>query len=307
MTGALLAVSDLHLGHSGNRAVVEEIEPTSPDDWLIVAGDVGEKIRDIRWALSHLRSRFERVIWVPGNHELWTVANDDVQLRGESRYQYLVEMCRDIDVVTPEDEYPIWPGCLEDHDCEARPMMVAPLFTLYDYSFLPRGAKDRAEGLAAAERANAVATDEHLLKTEPYRDAADWCDARIDYTGRRLAAVRPDMPLILVNHFPLRREPTRVLLRSEFALWCGTERTACWHREYNVACVVYGHLHIRRTDYFDGVRFEEVSLGYPREWKYAGPPDPLLTQIIPRPHEGVTRGGRGRAVRLRTRREGSRP
>ena len=29
--------------------------------------------------------------------------------------------------------------------------------------------------------------------------------------------------------------------------------------------VVYGHLHIPRTTWHDGVRFEEVSLGYPRE------------------------------------------
>jgi hypothetical protein len=29
--------------------------------------------------------------------------------------------------------------------------------------------------------------------------------------------------------------------------------------------VVYGHLHIPRTIVHDDVRFEEVSLGYPRE------------------------------------------
>ena len=30
---------------------------------------------------------------------------------------------------------------------------------------------------------------------------------------------------------------------------------------------MYGHLHIPRTTSYDGVRFEEVSVGYPREWK----------------------------------------
>jgi hypothetical protein len=48
--------------------------------------------------------------------------------------------------------------------------------------------------------------------------------------------------------------------------WCGTARTADWHKRFNAAVVVYGHLHIPRTTYHDGVRFEEVSLGYPREW-----------------------------------------
>ncbi len=34
----------------GNRPITEEIYPESPDDWLIVAGDVSEKADDIRWA-----------------------------------------------------------------------------------------------------------------------------------------------------------------------------------------------------------------------------------------------------------------
>ena len=46
-----------------------------------------------------------------------------------------------------------------------------------------------------------------------------------------------------------------------FSLWCGSERTADWHLRYNAACCVYGHLHIPRTTYYDGVRFEEVSVG----------------------------------------------
>jgi hypothetical protein len=33
--------------------------------------------------------------------------------------------------------------------------------------------------------------------------------------------------------------------------------------------VVTGHLHTRRTDIVDGTRFEEVSLGYPRQWDHS--------------------------------------
>ena len=51
----------------------------------------------------------------------------------------------------------------------------------------------------------------------------------------------------------------------EFAQWCGTERTADWHVRYRAVAVVYGHLHIPRTTWYDGVPFREVSLGYPRE------------------------------------------
>jgi hypothetical protein len=48
--------------------------------------------------------------------------------------------------------------------------------------------------------------------------------------------------------------------------------------------VVYGHLHIPRVTWHDGVRFEEVSLGYPRE-RLRRPPrgGGLLRQILPIP------------------------
>ena len=45
-----------------------------------------------------------------------------------------------------------------------------------------------------------------------------------------------------------------------------TTRTADWHTRFRAEVAVYGHLHIPRTTHYDGVRFEEVSLGYPREW-----------------------------------------
>ena len=38
-SGSLLAVSDLHVTHSKNRAILEWLWPESDEDWLIVAGD----------------------------------------------------------------------------------------------------------------------------------------------------------------------------------------------------------------------------------------------------------------------------
>ena len=40
VTAKLWAISDIHVGHRGNRPVTEDLYPESPDDWLIVAGDV---------------------------------------------------------------------------------------------------------------------------------------------------------------------------------------------------------------------------------------------------------------------------
>ena len=76
-----------------------------------------------------------------------------------------------------------------------------------------------------------------------------------------------------------------MLRYPEFAMWCGTELTEDWHLRFPAAAAVYGHLHIPLTLEFDGVRFEEVSLGYPREWRRRGdaPPYPVRRILPGRP------------------------
>jgi 3',5'-cyclic AMP phosphodiesterase CpdA len=276
VTGRLLAISDLHVSYQENREIVDRLEPTHDDDWLIVAGDVGERMADIEWALELLAGRFAKVVWAPGNHELWTVPRDPVTLRGAHRYQHLVELCRSLGVVTPEDPYPVWSG-------PGGPVVVAPLFLLYDYSFRPAGTATKQDALDRAYQAGVVCTDELLLHPDPYASLDEWCAARVAETDRRLSAVDPRLPLVLVNHHSLVREPTMVLRYPEFALWCGSVHTADWHVRYRATAVVYGHLHIPRIIVEDGVRFVESSLGYPREWKPR--PErgfPSVDEILPR-------------------------
>jgi 3',5'-cyclic AMP phosphodiesterase CpdA len=271
----LLAVSDLHVAFPENREVVANLRPESAGDWLLVAGDVGEIMADIEWALRTLSERFAVVVWVPGNHELWTHRRDPVRLRGEARYRHLVELCRSLGVVTPEDPYPVWDGA-------GGPVTIAPLFLLYDYTFLPAGAT-KAAALAWAYEKGVVCADEVMLHPDPYPSREAWCRARLEATERRLEVLAPDRGTILVNHFPLVRDPTRVLRHPEFAQWCGTTATAGWHVRFGAAAVVYGHLHIPRTTWHEGVRFEEVSYGYPREWQLRGSAPGPPRQILPAP------------------------
>jgi 3',5'-cyclic AMP phosphodiesterase CpdA len=256
----LLAVSDLHVRHPDNRVLADGLRPLGDDDWLVVAGDVAEEVDDVLATLEGLRSRFARVLWTPGNHELWARRKSPEQVRGVARYERLVEGVRALGVDTPEDPFPLFPG-------PDGPVVVAPLFLLYDYSFLPDGATTAEEGLAVATRAGIVATDEYVLHPDPYADRAQWCAARVAESRRRLDALDPGLPTVLVNHWPMTRLPTRALRYPEFALWCGTTATADWHVRYRAVAVVYGHLHIPRLLTEDGVPFHEVSLGYPREWR----------------------------------------
>lgn len=268
----LYALSDLHVSHPHNRRAVEQLGE-HPDDWLILAGDLCESASDIEFVFRVATSRFAKVFWVPGNHELWTVPQGSAH--GVDRYEALVALCRRAGVVSPEDPYVTWPG-------PGGPCVIAPLFLLYDYSFRPdtvpaEGALDWAleEGL--------LCTDEALLHHDPYPSKEAWCQARCELTAARLEALGSACETVLINHFPLRYDLSRTPAIPRFSIWCGTKRTEDWHLRFRAKVVVSGHLHIRATAYRDGVRFEEVSLGYPRQWREGDGIDAYLREILPGP------------------------
>ena len=282
----LWAISDLHVGFDANRRAVEAL-PAFPGDWLILGGDTGDTAAQLQLVLDVVTTRFAQVIWVPGNHDLWTPRQWPDAKRGVAHYERLVEQCRRAGVLTPEDPFVEWPG-------EPR-AVIAPCFTLYDYSFAPTGLSP-AGAVAWAAAAKVQCADEVLLAPPPYASRADWCTARVRDTEARLAAVVPDVPIVLVNHFPLRPDLAVLPRIPRFAIWCGTTRTADWHRRFQLDVVVSGHLHMRSTRWRNGVRFEEVSLGYPAQWQQPKGVSAYLRQILPAPAATAPGWGEDRTV-----------
>lgn len=273
----LYAISDLHLRHAANREALARLPP-HPDDWLIVAGDVGEGEEQMRYAWDELAPRFARLLWVPGNHDLWTppsAASASAALRGEALYRRLVEVCREYGVLTPEDPWVRWPG-------PGPAATVALLFTLYDYSFRPDDVAAE-EAVEWAVESGVLCVDESLLHPDPHPSRAAWCAARCRESERRLEAA--EGPLVLVNHWPLSEALLTVRRVPRFSIWCGTRRTADWHTRFDALAMVYGHFHVRRRLTLDGVRCEEVSLGYPRDWDQQRGAAAYLRQILPAPEE----------------------
>ncbi len=273
----LLAISDLHVRHRRNREALEGLS-ARPDDWLILAGDLGETVEHCRFVFETLRPRFARLLWVPGNHELWR----EEGLAGQAKYDALVALCREFGVDSPEDPYPLFDG-------EGGPVTVAPLFVLYDYSFAPDGMGIEA-AIAWARETGVMCTDEWRLSYQPHDSRQGWCAARVAYSEERLAQV--EGPTVLVNHFPLRGDLVRLPRIERFRIWCGTTATEQWHTRFSARAVVSGHLHLRRTDWIDGTRFEEVSLGYPRHWRSETGIDGYVREILPGPRgPGAGTGG----------------
>jgi 3',5'-cyclic AMP phosphodiesterase CpdA len=255
----LFAISDLHLANKSNRTALMNL-PTYPEDWLILAGDIGETAKHLKFALSILSVKFKHIIWVPGNHDLWTFPLNEFEAKGINKYQQLVNICRSYDVLTPEDEYP-------KVFLDGQAFIIVPSFTLYDYSFRPKEIPYE-KAIEWAAESGIICSDEDLLFPYPYRSIPEWSNKRCDYTETRLLELPSNIPVILVNHYPILEEHAQLARFPRFALWCGTRRTEEWLKRFNIKVVIYGHLHIRESKYKDGVQFEEVSLGYPRDWNY---------------------------------------
>ncbi|KAF2002083.1 metallophosphoesteras-like protein [Amniculicola lignicola CBS 123094] len=280
--GRLYAIGDIHLSYKVNREELEKLHPRQ-DDGLILCGDVGETPEHLREAFKQATSCFHRVWWTPGNHELYTLPKQKEHgARGEKKYEECVEVAREFGVLTPEDDFVLWEG-------EGGPCLIAPIFTLYDYSFRP--AHVPLEGaLDWAKEEHIEATDEHLLHPDPYKSRIEWCEHLVNRTEHKLSAAvaaNPGVKLVLVGHWPLREDLVRLDRIPRFSLWCGTKKTENWHIKYNAKVVVSGHLHIRRTDWRDDTRFEECSLGYPRQWQDCKDQgmdiNDMLREILPGP------------------------
>ncbi|KAB1503784.1 metallophosphoesterase [Corynebacterium sp. 320] len=261
----LWAVSDLHINSPGNRALMDEhVQPQHPQDWLIVAGDIAEKMEVVIDVLRELRQRFEQVIYAPGNHEMFSRSQDT--FKGKNKYQALISACRSIGVLTPEDRYPVFAG-----------HTVVPMFTLYDHSWRDP-AITPSQAIDAAIENGFVLTDHWAIS--PFEDVPQWCRERLSYTVSRLSRV--DGPTILVNHWPLVREAMQGIPAQDIGLWSGTRHTQQWPRRYRATAVIYGHLHVPRTISLEGVTHVEVSLGYPKERLRTLPPR-LHTHTWPYP------------------------
>jgi 3',5'-cyclic AMP phosphodiesterase CpdA len=252
----LLATSDLHVNHRENRDALRDL-PAFPDDWLIVAGDVGERPEHLMFALETLVPRFARVIWTAGNHDLWSPFDEPARTRGQARYEELVDICRAHGVVTPEDEYVEWP--------DGTNTFIVPMFLLFDYTFRPVDVAEH-EALGWARASGVVSGDERLLSPAPWPSITAWCHDRCERTAARLGALPASARTVLVNHWPLRYDLARPPRVPRFSLWSGTTQTEDWGRRFRARAVINGHLHLRTTLWRHGVRYEEVSLGYPRDW-----------------------------------------
>ncbi|HEY6924789.1 MAG TPA: metallophosphoesterase [Steroidobacteraceae bacterium] len=119
----IFAISDIHVDYEMNARWLAGLSTSEyREDVLIVAGDISDSLERVGWALSILTARFRRVMFVPGNHELWVIR--DRASRGS-----LDKFAR-LQAVVAQSGASMQPEILGR-------IQIVPLLGWYDYSFGP--------------------------------------------------------------------------------------------------------------------------------------------------------------------------
>lgn len=251
----VFAVSDIHIDHPGNRRWLENLSQADfRQDVLILAGDVSDSLALLAHCFQLLCLRFQRVLYVPGNHEMW-VLRDRPGLESFGKLELIRALAASCGVAMQPVDF----GALA----------IVPLLSWYDDSFgkpsaelVERWMDYRACRWPAgtdARQVNArlLAMNEAALQTS-HRTVVSFSHfvPRLDLLGARVTA-------------------TTQLLQPVM----GSAALEAQVRRLMPIVHVYGHSHRIVDTTRDGIRYVNCALGYPTE--QVDGPSPLRELSIP--------------------------
>ncbi len=237
----VFATSDLHVDYASNAEWVDGLSRSEYiDDVLMVAGDLSDSLSRLARSLDALARRFKKVLFVPGNHELW-VHRDKNGGTSLDKFEQVCSVARSCGVMTA----PVHLGRVS----------IVPLFGWYDDSFgVPceelRGMwADFATCRWPAGWTHVHATTHFCAMNEA------WLSVRND-------------TVISFSHFLPRIDLMPAYIPPKFRVLypvLGTTRLEQQLRRLMPSIHVYGHSHVNRDRTIDGVRYVNNAFAYPQE------------------------------------------
>ena len=237
----VFAVSDIHIDYEINARWVAGLSRSDyRDDVLILAGDVTDAMPLLRWCLDTLARRFKKLLFVPGNHDLWVAreAGDKTSLQ---KFQ-------EVAAVVESSGASMAP--LRDSG-----VSIIPLLGWYDYSFGAPSAELRSmwADYRACRWPKGFGEEEitayfTALNSKQVSDAAD--------------------TVITFSHFLPRIDLMPDAVPRETRLLypiLGAMRLEHQLRQLGSSIHIYGHSHFNRNVKIDGVSYINNAFGYPRE------------------------------------------
>lgn len=241
MPARVFAISDIHVDYEVNARWVRALSSADfRDDLLILAGDVTHKLPELAACLDTLAARFAKVLFVPGNHDLWVIGGPD----GRDSLQKFAEVAavvRDSGATMS----PHWHG----------DVLFAPLLGWYDFSFGAPGDELRKTWM-----------DFHACRWPGERGPEQITEYFTSLNA--LTTARVPAKTITYSHFLPRIDLVPAFVPSRHRVLdpvLGSTRIELQLRQLNSDLHVYGHSHINRSVVLDGVTYVNNAFGYPGE------------------------------------------
>jgi predicted phosphodiesterase len=240
----VFALSDIHVDYAVNARWISDLSTADyTEDLLILAGDVTDVLASLEWCLGLLAARFHKVLFVPGNHDLW-VSRDNVPGTSLEKFDKVAAAAAAAGVSMAP--------------LHGRGVSIYPLLGWYDHSFGEPSSRLRAlwmdyrtcrwpEGFDDRRVASHLASlnEAHIpVSTEP--------------DGRKV---------ITFSHFVPRRDlvPPGYRLGDFLQPVLGSEQLEHQLRRCRSSLHIFGHHHINRNVQIDGVTYINNAYGYPHE------------------------------------------
>jgi len=237
----VFAISDLHLDYEQNQSWLRGLSQTDYlQDVLILAGDISDRLSILTLCFEQLERRFKQVLFVPGNHDLWT-RRDEEKLTSFDKFDRVSELALNCGISMNSAHYDT--------------LSIIPLLSWYDFSF-------------------GQPTDQLLQTWMDFR-SCEW-GSEIEPAGitqhflalNEAVLQSKNETIITFSHFLPRIDvmPSFIPLSMQYLYpVLGSSLIDEQVRELSSSFHVYGHSHVNQDIMIDGVRYFNNAFGYPSE------------------------------------------
>lgn len=236
----IFAISDLHLDYQVNAEWFYNIsEYDFANDILIIAGDLTDKVPELKKAFQYIKRSFKKVFFVPGNHDLWV---------SRSNIKCSINKFKIVKKIALDNGISILPEKIGN-------INIVPLLSWYDYTF-GEPSEDLLKiwndfkacswpyGNEVSKINDYFLSNNHYMKKEDHEMTISFSHflPRID---------------IMPSYIPLDK---RIIYPT-----LGTQKLDEAIRLLGSEIHVYGHSHVNRNVTIDNVTYINNAYGYPNE------------------------------------------
>lgn len=240
----VFAVSDIHVDYLDNRQWVAALSAVDYlDDILILAGDMTDELNLLKECFYELAKKFLKVLFVPGNHELWVSRNKTIT--SIEKYQHICKTAKDCDI------------SMEPFHIDS--LSIVPLLSWYDFSF----ASPEAKLLDSWMDFRACSWPDNLQPFDITQYFLEKNERHLQIANQKLISFSHFLPRIdlMPAYIPESYRYIYPVLGSTFL-----ENQI---RRLKPDIHVYGHSHVNRHLTLDGIQYINNAFGYPSEGRIA--------------------------------------